>query len=144
MFGLMVSIELIVSILLIIVILMQSSKGGGLAGSFGGGSMGTVFGVRRTADFLSQATTILASVFIGLCLVTNIFFLPGSKDTRESVIQRGINPTSVPRPSPPRATPAPAQPSAGQPPAGQQQAGQQQAPKQQSTQQPAAQPPNQK
>ena len=142
MFGLMVSIEMIVSILLIIVILMQSSKGGGLAGSFGGGSMGTVFGVRRTADFLSQATTILASVFIGLCLVTNIFFLPGSKDSRESIIQKGMNPTSVPRPSPPRAAPAQQQPAGQQPPAGQQQsAGQQAAPKQQPTQQPATQPP---
>jgi preprotein translocase subunit SecG len=105
MFGLMVSIELLVSMLLIIVILMQSSKGGGLAGSFGGGSMGTVFGVRRTADFLSRSTTILASVFIGLCLVTNIFFLPGSKENRESIIQRGSNQTTVPRPSPPRQVP---------------------------------------
>jgi preprotein translocase subunit SecG len=107
MFGIMVSIELLVSIVLIIVILMQSSKGGGLAGSFGGGSMGTVFGVRRTADFLSRSTTILASVFIGLCLVTNIFFLPGSKENRESIIQRGTNPTSAPRAAPPRPSPTP-------------------------------------
>ncbi len=113
MFAILVSVEILVSILLIIVILMQSSKGGGLAGSFGGGSMGTVFGVRRTADFLSRATTILASIFIGLCLITNIFFLPGSKDNRESVIQRGTS-TSAPRPVPPRAAPTAApQQSAG-------------------------------
>lgn len=126
MFGILVSVEILVSILLIIVILMQSSKGGGLAGSFGGGSMGTVFGVRRTADFLSRATTILASIFIGLCLITNIFFLPGAKDSRESIIQRGTSPTTVPRPLPPRTTPSPAnQQSAGQQPGTQQPATQQ-------------------
>src|SRR2546427_4528350 len=114
MFGIMVTLEVIVSILLIIVVLMQSSKGGGLAGSFGGGSMGTVFGVRRTADFLSRATTILATMFLGLCLITNIFFLPGTGGGRESIIQRGTNPTSVPKPLPPGAD-RPVKPSSRQP-----------------------------
>ena len=137
MFGIMVTLEVIVSILLIIVVLMQSSKGGGLAGSFGGGSMGTVFGVRRTADFLSRATTILATMFLGLCLITNIFFLPGTGGGRESIIQRGTNPTSVPRPLPPRSgSPGqtqqpPAQQPAGQQPASQPSAGQQSAPQKQ-------------
>ena len=105
MFGILIFIELIVSILLIIVVLMQSSKGGGLAGSFGGASMGTVFGVRRTADFLSKSTWMLAITFVGLCLVINIFFLPGGKTNAESVIQRGITPTSVPRAEPPSPLP---------------------------------------
>src|SRR6266571_1723615 len=108
MFGVLVTLEMFVSILLIIVVLMQSSKGGGLAGSFGGGSMGTVFGVRRTADFLSRATTILATIFIALCLITNLFFLPGKKEGGESVIQKGPTPTSVPKPLPPRTTTTPA------------------------------------
>ena len=108
MFGLLLAIEMIVSILLMIVILMQSSKGGGLAGSLGGSSMGTVFGVRRTADFLSRATTILAATFIGLCLITNIFFLPGRKTGNDSIIQKGSAPTARPSalpPSQPAATP---------------------------------------
>jgi preprotein translocase subunit SecG len=102
MYGILVAIDLLVCILLIIVVLMQSSKGGGLAGSFGGGGMGTVFGVRRTADFLSKSTWILAGVFVGLCLLINIFFLPGKKEGSESVIQRGGTPTSIPRAVPPR------------------------------------------
>ena len=90
MYTFLVAIEIIVSILLIIVILMQSSKGGGLAGSFGGGNFGTVFGVRRTADFLTRATTILATTFIVLTLLINIFFLPGKgASSKESVIQSG-------------------------------------------------------
>ena len=115
MFGyqLFIFLELVVSLLLIIVILMQSSKGGGLAGSFGGSSMGTVFGVRRTADFLGRATSYLAAIFIALCLITNLFFLPGKQAGAESIIQRGT-PTSVPKATPPRSQPAatvPQQPS---------------------------------
>lgn len=53
-----------------VVILLQSSKGGGLAGVFGGGgAMGTVFGGRGAASFLSKLTTILATVFLGLALL---------------------------------------------------------------------------
>ena len=76
MFSFLMAIEVVVSILLMLVVLMQSSKGGGLAGTFGGGSVGMVFGVRRTADFLTRATQILAGTFIVLSLLINIFFLP--------------------------------------------------------------------
>jgi preprotein translocase subunit SecG len=89
MFGFLMAVEVLVSILLILVVLMQSSKGGGLAGTFGGGSMGMVFGVRRTADFLTRATQILAASFIVISLVINIFFLPRPTASAESVIQRG-------------------------------------------------------
>lgn len=105
MYTFLVLVEIIVSILLMIVILMQSSKGGGLAGTFGSSSVGTVFGVRRTADFLSRATTILATIFIALCLFINIFYLPGAGDTGDSVIQSGT-PTSAPAPVPPVSQPA--------------------------------------
>jgi preprotein translocase subunit SecG len=87
MFSFLLAVEILVSILLIVVILMQSSKGGGLAGTFGGGSVGMVFGVRRTADFLIRATQILAGTFIVLSLVINIFFLPRANSPVESVIQ---------------------------------------------------------
>ncbi len=114
MYGLLITVEIIVSILLIIVVLMQSSKGGGLAGTFGGGNMGAVFGVRRTADFLSKATSALAVVFIVLCLVINMFFLPSSSKGGESVLQRNapqaVPPPSIPeqgQPSVPAATPNP-------------------------------------
>jgi|ERR1041385_1494406 preprotein translocase subunit SecG len=105
MFGILLTLVMIVSILLVIAVLMQNSKGGGLAGSFGGSSVGTVFGVRRTADFLSRATTYLAIIFIGLCLAINILFLPGKATNIESIIQKG-SPTAVPSPLPPRSQPA--------------------------------------
>jgi len=106
MFGILIMIEILVSILLMIVVLMQSSKGGGLAGSFGGAGMGTVFGVRRTADFLSRATTILAVIFVGLCILINLFFLPGKQSGADSIIQRGSATSGAPRPLPPASRPA--------------------------------------
>jgi preprotein translocase subunit SecG len=90
MFTFLIVIEVIISIVLILVILMQSSKGGGLAGTFGGGNVGMVFGVRRTADFLIRATQILAGTFIVLSLVINIFFLPRSVNTQSVLEHSGV------------------------------------------------------
>jgi preprotein translocase subunit SecG len=101
MFAFLIAVEIIASVLLIVVILMQSSKGGGLAGTFGGGSMGTVFGVRRTADFLIKATQILAAVFIGLSLIINIFFLPRGEGSTDSILQQGVPSQSAPSQMPP-------------------------------------------
>lgn len=90
MYLLLVTICAIVSVFLIIIVLMQSSKGGGLAGTFGGAGMGTVFGTRRTADFLSRATWWLAGILAMLAIITNLFFLPGqsSSEQIESIIQQ--------------------------------------------------------
>ncbi len=97
MYTTLVIIEIIIAVLLILVILMQNSKGGGLSAGFGGGNIGTVFGVRRASDFLSQATTYLAASFIVIALVVNLFFLPGKGKTQESVIQTGKS-TTLPAP----------------------------------------------
>jgi preprotein translocase subunit SecG len=112
MFGFLMAVEVLVSILLILVVLMQSSKGGGLAGTFGGGQVGMVFGVRRTADFLTRATQILAATFIVLSLLINIFFLPRATASTESVIQRGsaqqqgnVQPQLPPQTAPPQEVP---------------------------------------
>jgi len=97
MFTLLIALEVIISVVLILVILMQSSKGGGLAGTFGGASVGMMFGVRRTADFLTQATQVLAAAFGILALLINIFFLPRAAVIPESILQRG--PESRPAPT---------------------------------------------
>ena len=72
MYALLLLITVILAVLLIIVVLLQSSKGGGLAGSFGGsGQFGTVFGTRRTADFLSKSTWWLGGGLMILALLIN-------------------------------------------------------------------------
>ena len=105
MYTLFITIEMIVSVLLIVVVLMQSSKGGGLAGSFGGSNIGTVFGVRRTSDFLSNATTILATLFVVLALFINLVVLPRGEQAAQSVIQSQTPAQGALPPSPQPATP---------------------------------------
>jgi preprotein translocase subunit SecG len=73
MYTLLIVIYVFVCAALTIVILLQSSKGGGLAGVFGGGgAMGAVFGGRGAATFLSRLTTILAIAFLSISLVISL------------------------------------------------------------------------
>ena len=92
MYAFLIIITSFIAVILIIMVLLQSSKGGGLSGTFGGaaGGMGTMFGTRRTADFLSKATWWLGGSMAVLSIVINLFFLPGRStvDQRESIIQQ--------------------------------------------------------
>jgi len=69
-YGILITLHLIICCALIISVLLQSSKGEGLAGAFGGSSLtGTVFGGRGAATFLAKATTGLAIAFFASALV---------------------------------------------------------------------------
>lgn len=89
MYGFLIFIYLVVCVSLTIVILLQSSKGGGLAGAFGGGGgdMGAVFGGRGAATFLSRLTTALAVGFLGLSLLIS-FVNRGSSSQPQSLVQQ--------------------------------------------------------
>ncbi len=105
MYSFLVFLSSVIAILLIIIVLLQSSKGGGLAGTFGGaGNMGSMFGTRRTADFLSKATWWLGGSLAVLALVINLFFLPGKSTAsqRESIIQQSGKPVVPQQPSLPK------------------------------------------
>jgi len=72
MYGFLITIFLLIALLQTVVILMQASKGGGLAGSFGGSTMGSVFGTRGAATFLSKLTAVLAASFMILALILGL------------------------------------------------------------------------
>ncbi|QHI36964.1 Protein-export membrane protein SecG [Kordia antarctica] len=69
---------LIVAFLLMLVIMVQNPKGGGLSSSFGGGGTQQIGGVQKTTDFLDKSTWALATILIGLILVTNFTNLSNS------------------------------------------------------------------
>ncbi len=96
MYSLLIIIATITAVLLVIVVLLQSSKGSGLAGTFGGaggGNVSAMFGTRRTADFLSRATWWLAGIVAVLAVVINLFFLPGQTTVEQrSIIQESGKP----------------------------------------------------
>ncbi|MBK6681362.1 MAG: preprotein translocase subunit SecG [Ignavibacteriales bacterium] len=95
MFSFFSIVIIILAILLIVIVLMQQSKGSGLTATFGGGSMGSMFGTRRTADFLAKATWGMAAAIAILTILVNGFFLPKGSDA-ESVIQQGTPTQTAP------------------------------------------------
>lgn len=98
MYTLLVTLATIIAVLLIIIVLLQASKGGGLAGTFGGAAnIGGVFGTRRTADFLAKATWWLAGSLAILALLINLFFLPGQTTAEQRSIIQESGRTTVPQ-----------------------------------------------
>lgn len=66
LFTFLLIVQTLVAASMIAVILMQRSEGGGLAG---GGSPSGMMSARGAADFLTRATAILATIFVGLSIV---------------------------------------------------------------------------
>ena len=87
-YGILLFIHVLVSIALILVVLLQSSKGGGLAGTFGGsGITGGIFGGRGAAPFLVKATTFCAVLFMVTSISLNFV---SSRGRSESVLERTL------------------------------------------------------
>ncbi len=87
MITVIIFLLIIVSILLMAVVMMQSSKGNGLAGPIGGSSVTMAFGVRRTSDLLTKATTVLAAILIVGCITVNLM-IGETATADESSIQK--------------------------------------------------------
>ncbi len=82
MFTFLLVVQAIIAAALVTVILMQQSEGGGLGV---GGSPSGLMSARGAANFLTRATTILATLFVGLSIVlaviASVKHAPGSIDT---------------------------------------------------------------
>jgi len=68
LYGIIIAIHVVVSLVLIAVILLQAGRGGGLSETFGGSSTQTIFGT-KTSVFLTRATAASAIIYIITCLV---------------------------------------------------------------------------
>ncbi len=87
MYTLLIILFVIVCFLLTFVILIQSSKGGGLAGTFGGmDAMGSLFGGRGSAPFLQKITAVLATIFLLIALLMGM--MTRGSVSQESLVQK--------------------------------------------------------
>lgn len=87
LYGIIISIITLISILLIVVVLLQPGQKEGLSGGLAAGMAGgAAMGARRTADLLSKTTTILAVLFLGLSVLAN--FAIDRTDGTQSTIQQ--------------------------------------------------------
>ena len=59
----MLTFHVIIAILIVALILIQKGKGADMGSAFGAGASGTIFGSKGSANFLSRATAILATLF---------------------------------------------------------------------------------
>lgn len=86
LYGLVIAIHVVASLVLIAVILLQAGKGGGLNEAFGGGSTQTILGTKSSV-FLKKATGVCAVVYILACLLLAVMT---SHQGRSLVAKQGI------------------------------------------------------
>lgn len=85
-YGLLLVVQVAVSIALIALVLMQHGKGADAGAAFGSGASATVFGARGSANFLSRATAFLAVVFFLNSLA--LAYLAATSPEAESLLEQ--------------------------------------------------------
>ena len=85
--SIVLAVHVLLAIGLVGLILMQQGKGADMGAAFGSGASGTVFGSRGSANFLSRATAVLATLFfltsLGLAYIGSQNAAPSSIDAFE-------------------------------------------------------------
>ena len=89
-YGVFIFLLLVVSILLVIVILLQSGRGGGLAGSLGGGVSTAMFGGQGADKLMTRLTAGLAAAFMVLAIFISILGRPSGAVQDSVVRQRAL------------------------------------------------------
>lgn len=101
-------IDVLAAVGLIALVLLQQGKGADMGAAFGSGASQTLFGSRGTANFLTRATAILATVFflsnLTLAYLATDHSRPASVTERATTVPAAPATSDVPS--------APAQPAA--------------------------------
>ncbi|MEK6245084.1 MAG: preprotein translocase subunit SecG [Pseudomonadota bacterium] len=61
--NIVIAAHVLIALAIIGLVLLQHGKGADMGSGFGGGSAGSLFGATGSANFLSRATAVLATVF---------------------------------------------------------------------------------
>ncbi len=76
MMTLVLVAQLVAALAMIGLVLVQHGKGADMGASFGSGASGSLFGATGSANFLSRATAVCATLFfactLGLAFMTNV------------------------------------------------------------------------
>ncbi|GLR26823.1 MULTISPECIES: preprotein translocase subunit SecG [Limnobacter] len=65
--------QVIAAVAVIVLVLLQHGKGADMGAAFGSGSSGSLFGATGSANFLSRATAVCATIFL-LCTLGLTFY----------------------------------------------------------------------
>ncbi len=96
LYGFLIFLHVVVSAFLIVVILLQSGRGGGLAGSLGGGVSTAMFGGQGADKLMTRLTTGLAAAFMVLAIFISILGRPEGLSQDSIVRQRAVQRESAP------------------------------------------------
>lgn len=97
LYNIIVAVIAIICFLLIVVVLLQPGQGQGISGMGGAGAIGGGgggLGARRTADLLSKSTSVLAALFLALCVLAN--FAIERQAQNRSILQEGPGGVNAP------------------------------------------------
>jgi preprotein translocase subunit SecG len=109
MSSLLITLNVIISLLLIGAILLQpGTKGGGLGSAFGGGGANTAFGAQGAAPILSKLTYWLAGAYFATLLGIEYRIIVDNRSVLEKSVTAPAKAAAPATPAP--ATPAPATP----------------------------------
>ncbi|MEO0346003.1 MAG: preprotein translocase subunit SecG [Pseudomonadota bacterium] len=99
LFSILMVAHVLVSLGICALVLLQRGKGADAGAAFGSGASGTVFGARGSANFLSRATAILATLFFVNSLA--LAYLTTQRTTPDSVVDSiAPTPDAVQTPAP--------------------------------------------
>ena len=99
----------IFTVLLILIVLVQNSKGGGLAGEFGGLGSNQLMGVKKTTDLLEQITWGLG---IGVMFLSLVSYIMIDRNQAGGINSANVDRAQTQTTAAPIATPSQATPGA--------------------------------
>ena len=110
---LLLVIHVVAALAIIGLVLLQHGKGADMGAAFGGGASGSVFGATGSANFLSRATAIIATVFF-LTSMGLTWFYAHKRDAKGVMATQPATqaPVTVPGSAPAPAAPTPDKPAA--------------------------------
>lgn len=98
LFSVVLTVHILVAFAIIGLVLMQHGKGADMGAAFGSGASGSLFGATGSANFLSRATGVLATVFF-ITSLTLAYVASTKPKTTGSVMQEAVQSQPVSNPA---------------------------------------------
>jgi preprotein translocase subunit SecG len=98
LFSVVLTVHILVAFAIIGLVLMQHGKGADMGAAFGSGASGSLFGATGSANFLSRATGVLATVFF-ITSLTLAYVASTKPKTTGSVMQEAVQSQPVSGPA---------------------------------------------
>jgi len=89
-------VHILVAAGLVGLVLLQHGKGADMGAAFGSGSSGSLFGASGSANFMSRATAVLATLFFVTSLGLTYFSSQKHATTLKPAVQQPAAPLSLP------------------------------------------------